>query len=174
MVDSWLQAGLLDIAPVSLEANALFWKWLSHLHTICSQRNLGYRAVAAGLAMSLLAEVASTAEAASGQKKEALPELVRGARSLLLEGMEVRQVASQMGVSYPTLYRHFKQATGLTPKDYASQVRRARAEDLLASTDLSVKEIAARLGYSSASHFSLEFKENHGKAPSHWRQFPVR
>jgi len=119
--------------------------------------------------MTLLAEFA--AEAASGPKKNALPDLVRNARKLLLDGTEVREVAQRLGVSYPTLYRQFKQTTGLTPKDYASQVRRARAEDLLASTDLSVKEIAARLGYHSASHFSLEFKGRHGQAPSHWREF---
>ena len=172
-MNAWVQAGLLEISTVCLRSNRRFWERFADLHRVCSERPLGYRGIAAGLAMTLLAEVVSSAEQASGSKKEALPELVRGARGLLLDGMEVRNIANRLGVSYPTLYRQFKQATGLTPKDYASQVRRARAEDLLGGTDLSVKEIAARLGFHSASHFSLEFKSAHGLSPSHWREMRV-
>ncbi len=168
-VDAWIQGGVLEISSISLRSNRRFWQRFADLHRICSERPLGYRAIAAGVAITLLAEVASSAELASGPKKAALPDLVRGARGYLLDGIEVREVAHRLGVSYPTLYRQFKQTTGLAPKDYAKQVRRARAEDLLAGTDLSVKEIAARLGYHSASHFSLEFKSAHGKAPSHFR-----
>jgi transcriptional regulator GlxA family with amidase domain len=71
-------------------------------------------------------------------------------------------------VSHLTLYQKFKQATGLAPKEYAREIRLARAEDLLAGSDLSVKEITGRLGYYSASHLSLEFKKARGKAPSQW------
>ena len=168
-MEAWGHAGLLDVSTVCLRSNRAFWERFADLHRVCATRPLGYRGIAAGVAMTLLAEVVSAAEQASGPKKGALPELVRGARNLLLDGTEVREVASRLGVSYPTLYRQFKQATGLTPKDYASQVRRARVEDLLAGTDLSVKEVAARLGYHSASHLSLEFKNAHGMSPSRWR-----
>jgi len=42
-------------------------------------------------------------------------------------------------------------------------------------SDLSVKEIAARLGCYSASHFSLEFKKARGKSPFLWsRQGAVK
>ncbi|MCX6972333.1 MAG: AraC family transcriptional regulator [Verrucomicrobia bacterium] len=64
--------------------------------------------------------------------------------------------------------RQCKQATGLAPKEYAREIRLARAEDLMAGPDLSVKEIAGLLGYYSASHFSLEFKKACGKSPSQW------
>ena len=168
--EAWLQSGLLELGSVSLRSNRMFWKRFADLHRVCSERPLGYRAIAAGVGITLLAEVVSSAELASGPKKGGLPDLVRGARAHLLEGIEVREVARKLGVSYPTLYRQFKQTTGLSPKDYASQVRRARAEDLLAGTKLSVKEVAARLGYHSASHLSLEFKSVHGIAPSRWRE----
>lgn len=167
-VKAWL-ARLFEIDRVNLRENPNFWKRFEHLHRLCRGRPFGYQAIAAGLGFTLLAEVVATAEQAASLQKSGMPELVRAAHAELQEGIEVGEVARRLKVSYPTLYRQFKQATGLSPKDYANQVRRARAEDLLASTALSVKEIAARLGYHSASHFSLEFKEIHGISPSNWR-----
>lgn len=72
-------------------------------------------------------------------------------------------------MSYITFYRRFKQATGITPREFAIQIRLARAENFLASTELSIKEIANRLGYHSTGHFSQEFKKARGKSPSLWR-----
>lgn len=169
-VDAWLQADLLEFSLLNFRENRGFWKRFEDLHRLCRERPVGYRAIAAGIGVTLLAEVAASAEQAANPKKESLPDLVRGARTYLMEGLEVEEVAKRLGVSYQTLYRQFKQTTGLSPKDYANQMRRARGEELLAGTDLSVKEIAARLGYHSASHFSLEFKSLHGVSPSHWRE----
>jgi AraC-like DNA-binding protein len=165
-LDAWLAKGLLDVGALTMSRSSPFWARFGELHGVCLKRPLGYRAIAAGIAMTLLASVVS--ENAAGAKKSQLPELARRARELLMEGREVGSVARTLGVSYPTLYRNFKQATGLGPKDYARQIRLARAEELLAGTSMSVKEIAARLGYYSASHLSLEFKHARGIAPSLW------
>lgn len=118
--------------------------------------------------MTLLASVVSQSLSSARTNKADLPDLARKARELLMQGLDVKSVANTLGVSYLTLYRKFKQATGLAPKEYAREIRLARAEDLLAGTDLSVKEIAGRLGYYSASHLSLEFKNARGKPPSQW------
>ncbi len=118
--------------------------------------------------MTLLASVVSQSLSSARANKPELPDLVKKARELLMEGRNVKSVAQNLGVSYLKLYRKFKEATGLTPKEYAREIRLARAEDLLACTDLSVKEIAGMLGYYSASHLSLEFKNARGKAPSRW------
>ncbi|MFZ4779663.1 MAG: helix-turn-helix domain-containing protein [Terrimicrobiaceae bacterium] len=118
--------------------------------------------------MTLLASAVSQRLTSTRANKPDLPDLARQARQLLMQGRDVKGVAQALGVSYLTLYRKFKQASGLGPKEYAREIRLSRAEDLLASTDLSVKEIAGRLGYHSASHLSLEFKKARGKSPSQW------
>jgi len=167
-LDAWLEHGFLDAANVEVNRRAAFWKRFTELHHVCQAHQLGYRAIASGLAMTLLASVVSQSLPSARTSKPDLPDLARQARKLLLQGRDVSSVAGILGVSYPTLYRKFKQATGLAPKDYMREIRLARAEDLLASTDLSVKEIAGRLGYYSASHLSLEFKKARGKSPSQW------
>jgi len=167
-VDAWLGNGILDVAPVHVNRSAAFWRRFTELHTVCLAHPLGYRAIASGLAMTLLASVISQRLSSARANKPNLPELARQARELLRQGRDVKSVAQTLGVSYLTLYRKFRQATGLAPKEYAREIRLARAEDLLAGTDLSIKEIAARLGYHSASHLSLEFKKARGKSPSQW------
>jgi AraC-like DNA-binding protein len=167
-VDAWLGNGILDVAPVHVNRSTAFWRRFTELHTVCLTHPLGYRAIASGLAMTLLASVISQRLSSARANKPNLPELARQARELLRQGSDVKNVAQTLGVSYLTLYRKFKQATGLAPKEYAREIRLARVEDLLAGTNLSIKEIAARLGYHSASHLSLEFKKARGQSPSQW------
>ncbi len=167
-VDMWLKNGALHSAPVQIGRSPVFWRRFAELHKLCRIHRPGYRAVAAGLAMTLLASVVSRSFTSQLNKKSDLPDLARRARELLMQGNEVDAVAHTLGVSYLTLYRNFKRAMGLAPKEYAREIRLARAEELLAGTTLSVKEIAARLGYYSAAHFSLEFKKHRGQPPSRW------
>lgn len=167
-LDAWLGNGILDIPPVQVRRSSAFWMRFTELHDICLAHPLGYRAIAAGLAMTLLASVVSQSLSSARANKPDLPDLARQARELLMRGISVKSVAQKLGVSYLTLYRKFKQATGLAPKEYAREIRLARAEDLLAGTALSVKEIAGKLGYHSASHLSLEFKKARGRSPSQW------
>jgi len=167
-VDSWTGSGLLDVRPVGMSSDPAFWRWFADLHRVCLAKNQGYRAVAAGLGAALLGAVLAQGNVSADSANVLVSDLVRRARKLLTEGRAVNQVVRELAVSYPTLHRHFKRSTGLSPKDYACQVRLARAEDFLAGSKLSVKEIAAQLGYHSASHFSLDFKRQRGVAPSLW------
>ncbi|MBX5477997.1 MAG: helix-turn-helix domain-containing protein [Pyrinomonas methylaliphatogenes] len=65
--------------------------------------------------------------------------------------------------------RLFKKATGTTPHAYLAALRLARAETLLAQTDLSITEIAGRVGYSSPSHFAKAFRRATGLSPRVFR-----
>ena len=43
------------------------------------------------------------------------------------------------------------------------------AEELLATTDIGIFELARRVGYDSEEAFSRAFKRARGLSPSHWR-----
>jgi AraC-like DNA-binding protein len=43
------------------------------------------------------------------------------------------------------------------------------AQELLATSELSVSMTARRLGYDSEEAFSRAFKRERGQSPSHWR-----
>jgi AraC-like DNA-binding protein len=66
--------------------------------------------------------------------------------------------------------RLFKKLTGATPHNYLAGVRAARAQLLLAETELSVTEVGARVGYLSASHFTKAFRLATGTTPREFRK----
>ena len=50
-----------------------------------------------------------------------------------------------------------------------TQWRMHVAENLLGTTDLTVYDIARRVGYQSEEAFSRAFKRERGQPPAHWR-----
>ncbi|UXN75035.1 helix-turn-helix transcriptional regulator [Devosia sp. A8/3-2] len=78
-------------------------------------------------------------------------------------------LALELGISYSSLRRLFRTHTGMSLKQYQSEVRIRRACELLRNSDRSVKAIAGYLGYNSAFHFSAQFSKASGVSPSQWR-----
>ena len=74
-----------------------------------------------------------------------------------------------MHVSEQHLCRLFKRSLGESPLHCAQLLRLEQAGSLLDRTDLSVAEIAERLGYSSQFHFSRSFKQAYGLSPTAYR-----
>lgn len=75
--------------------------------------------------------------------------------------------ATCMGTS--KLIELFRLSCGMTPQEYARDVRMHHACELLETTDLSLAEIAARVGYSRQGSFSEAFRARCGLPPREWR-----
>jgi AraC-like DNA-binding protein len=83
---------------------------------------------------------------------------------------EYAVLAREQGVSLSTLRRRFRKAMGIPLHDYVLRMRAARARNLLAETDLPLKAIADKLGYSDVFFFSRQFKKFVGVNPGVYRQ----
>lgn len=84
--------------------------------------------------------------------------------------VKVSALAAQAaGLSYVQFSRRFKALTGQTPMEYVIELRMKKAQQLLAQTSLSVKEISALCGFSGEYYFSNFFKANFGMSPSAFR-----
>lgn len=81
----------------------------------------------------------------------------------------VAGLAAEAAVSRSLLDERFRQVLGRSPIRYLTEWRMHVAEDLLASTDLGVAQVARRVGYESEEAFSRAFKRTHGRSPSVWR-----
>ena len=83
--------------------------------------------------------------------------------------LHVSTVAQDLGVSTEHLCRVLKRHTGSTFVPLLRRTRVRAACRLLQTTTLSMKEIAGRAGFSSASRFDRDFKTVCGISPSAYR-----
>lgn len=81
----------------------------------------------------------------------------------------ITSLAELIGMSRATFIRHFMRATGMNPMQFVAKARLDHAAELLRSTTLPVKSVAARIGYLNRSHFSRAFRKAHGIDPSQFR-----
>ena len=79
-------------------------------------------------------------------------------------------LARSLGVAYSYFRREFRKRTGISPRQYLLRIRMQRAQRMLGSSNASLKQVADRLGFSSAFHLSSSFKAQFGLAPSQWRR----
>lgn len=171
-VEEWITKGIIQPERIlfRIPSPNFMKQWFHSAHTIAHLRPPGFPLLLNGLALTLLAEALRHATRPNRLTKRT-SHLVREAQRRLGKGGEsVNEIAKQLGVSYPTLARHFRRETGLSPKAYQDKIRMLHAERLLASTDLEIKEIAALLHFHSAFHFSARFNRTYGTAPSSWRR----
>jgi AraC family transcriptional regulator len=83
--------------------------------------------------------------------------------------LPLEEIAAAAFLSPFHFARLFKKLTGASPHAYLATLRVARAQVLLAETDLSVSEVSTRVGYSSPSHFTKAFRQATGLAPRAYR-----
>jgi AraC-like DNA-binding protein len=109
---------------------------------------------------------------------DAPPGLLRGLRDARLapairqmhghvaRSWTVAQLAKPAGLSRSAFFDRFTRLVGLPPMAYLLAWRMAVAKALLRQDDLGLAEVAARVGYGSASSFSTAFSRHVGQPPS--------
>jgi len=78
-------------------------------------------------------------------------------------------LADLAGMSRSVFAARFMGALGRSPIEFLTELRLARAAQILTGTDLPVKTVARRVGYSSRSSFTRAFLARHGLAPMAFR-----
>jgi len=84
--------------------------------------------------------------------------------------LHAADLAQLIGVSRGHFMRAFKQSTGLTVHRYVEEVRLDRAREMLAESDLHLKQIAGILGFATPSSFSLAFRKATAMTPGQYRR----
>lgn len=83
--------------------------------------------------------------------------------------INVLEIAEYCHTSERTLLRHFKEATGFTPKQYIIQLKVEKAKQSMEQGKISIEEISDDLGYSDTSNFIKVFKKIAGITPSEFK-----
>lgn len=80
----------------------------------------------------------------------------------------IAQLAKEAALSRSAFFERFRRAVGVAPMEYLLAWRMALAKNLLRRSEAGVAEIAERVGYSSASTFSVAFTRHVGRPPTQY------
>jgi len=110
----------------------------------------------------------------SEDTQPAMPEKLSAFISYLDEHLNdpltLEKMAQHYGCSVPHFSRLFNRYCDVSPYHMLVRLRMRTAIRLLLENELSIKEIALRVGYESAFNFSTEFKKRFGVSPRKFRQ----
>ncbi|KFJ92871.1 hypothetical protein JF55_05360 [Pseudomonas sp. 1-7] len=86
------------------------------------------------------------------------------------ENWTLASLAELCHLSRATFARYFSRCTSLTPLEWMTQVRMARAAHLLANGAQPIGQVAEQCGYLSQAAFTRTFKLHHGLSPGGYRR----
>ena len=87
----------------------------------------------------------------------------------LNRGLSLVELANVVNISPTYFATLFKQTMGISPHQYVIQQRVERAKVMLSKTDLAIADIALKVGFSSQSHLTQQFKRLTGITPKQVR-----
>jgi signal transduction histidine kinase/AraC-like DNA-binding protein len=86
------------------------------------------------------------------------------------ENFSVEDICREIGISRVQLYRKLKALLGVNVNDYILNVRLQKAKYLLSNEDLTIAEIAYKVGFSSQAYFSTVFKSKFSCTPTEYKE----
>lgn len=102
--------------------------------------------------------------------------LIESIKKLLIEQVQSEEIESHFSISnflskallkeYSTLSKLFSQVEGVTVEQFFILQKIEKVKELLFYNQLTLSEIAWKLGYSSVQHLSMQFKKVTGLSPS--------
>jgi len=125
---------------------------------------------AAGAAWNLLTHIAT--DGILRDRGEPVERAIAYLHETLDSSVRVPELSALVGVSPSHLSALFKRATGGGVLAYQTGLRMSRARHLLDATTLTVREVAAEVGYPDPLYFSRLFSKTQGQSPRDYRQRP--
>lgn len=86
-----------------------------------------------------------------------------------MEKITIKKIANELGISQSYFMKYFKNTMGTSFIDYLNEYRLTMASRLLVSSDDSILNIAAEVGYENLSYFNRTFKRRFAMTPREYR-----
>ena len=80
-------------------------------------------------------------------------------------GIPLEYIAKECNMSYASLRKNFSATFGCSMEQYRIQLRISEAKSMLINNNMSIKEVAATLGYCDSYAFATQFKQQTGISP---------
>ncbi|GGE15747.1 transcriptional regulator [Primorskyibacter flagellatus] len=155
-----------DIADIEPLAHLLVSELRAKRHHDLYAENIINALLAAVLDLNVATTEDANARLTGAQMRKVLRLLdtSRGRR------LSTAQMAEAVNLSVSWFSLVFRNTTGMTPHQWQLSKRVDQAQDLLSGSDLSVADIADRLGFSDQAHLTRAFRRIVGETPASWRR----
>lgn len=87
--------------------------------------------------------------------------------------LALEKIGKEVGLAATQFRSLFKKQVGSSPKEYQNQLRLEMAFRYLQQRELSIKQVAAELGYCTPSHLINHFKNSYGMTPGQLRESKI-
>lgn len=140
---------------------------------IASEQSIGFQQMLGGVANMLQGYAFALNRHNTFEDQQAV-EAIHKAKIIMTEkfGQKIgpTDVADAINMGYSKFRRLFKEYTGYAPLQYLQELRLQRSKQLLVGTELTLTEIADRVGYDNADYFSAAFKKKNHITPANFRK----
>jgi len=99
-----------------------------------------------------------------------MAELLKQMPAAALLDLTLNELVAQVQCTPRHVSRVFNEVVGMSFRQKQSEIRLLRAQELLATTESKVLEVAMESGFQSVSLFNLMFKRRFGMTPGRWRE----
>ena len=134
-----------------------------------SQRQLYEQMEVQGILLILLSRFLRSARQRMLSQDIRIQHALMYIHSHLEQKIALDTLAAETCMSKDHFIRIFKQTTGVTPANYITRRKLERAEVLLTTTEIPVKNIATELGYDDISYFVRVFHKHSNMTPQEYR-----
>ena len=86
---------------------------------------------------------------------------------------DVTSFVADMAVSRTVLYQKIRECTGMSIREFMTDIRLQRARQLLAESSCTISEISFMTGFANPKYFSVCFKKTFGMSPTEYRSESV-
>lgn len=156
---------LSDPNPDSYDDNQTLLRSIMHNKARTMSQKLETR----GIVYQILSRFMSGATPRSESHDKRIVQATRYIRANISQRFSIDLLAEQSCLSTDHFIRLFKQNMHCTPLQYANTKRIEKAQLILLSESITVKELAFRLGYEDVSYFVRAFKRITGITPNDYR-----
>lgn len=133
------------------------------------QRTLSEKVESRGIVYQLLARFLQRAQIKMVLKDNRIEEAIHYIRKHINETIELGVLAEKSGLSKDHFIRLFKKETGDTPLRYIIRKKIEKAQLILITDDMSIKNVALNLAFEDYSYFNRLFKKITGVTPQEYR-----
>lgn len=132
-----------------------------------------YAEHAAGLVLAHLGRMAGRSRTRCTSQRRAPRIVLDGVFDFIENHLDrdirLQQLGALLGMGPDVFARHFRAQIGMPPYKYVMARRMQRAVSLLIMNELSIAEIALQVGFSSQTHFTVQFGRYFGCSPGAYR-----